>query len=93
MFKTKRDAERWIVQMGSSVFNGDFIDPRKGERPFADVIEVWKRRWVNLEPKTRAGYEQAAQPGGSTESHDLRELSSGPAWIRTRDRRIMSPLL
>lgn len=57
-FKAKRDAERWIVQMESSVFEGSYIDPRKGERPFADVIEVWKRRWVNLEPKTRAGYEQ-----------------------------------
>src|SRR5918999_373879 len=58
MFRTKRDAKRWIVQMESSVFQGDFIDPRKGERPFSDVIEVWKRRWVNLEPKTKAGYEQ-----------------------------------
>jgi integrase len=33
------------------------VDPRRADRPFREVVEAWRETWVNLEPKTRAGYE------------------------------------
>jgi integrase len=58
-FKTKSEALRWLTQQSASVMTGTHVDPRRGDRPFKEVVEAWRASWVNagLEPKTRAGYE------------------------------------
>jgi integrase len=58
-FRTKRDADEWLVQQQASILNGAHIAPREGERRFRDVYEVWREtRWPGLQPKTTARYGQ-----------------------------------
>jgi integrase len=56
-FETKREAEGWIKRQGANVLDGTHVDPRRGERLLAEVADAWRETWVDLEPKTRAGYE------------------------------------
>jgi integrase len=56
-FRTKQDAENWLVSQRSSVLTGTHIDPRQAERPFADVIAAWKEGWHRLSPTTKRRYE------------------------------------
>lgn len=56
-FRTKRDAERWLSQQQASVHAGVHVDPRSGERRFAELAAELRRTWADLEPKTRLGYE------------------------------------
>lgn len=57
VFRTKNLAERWLKKMDNDSYEGAYIDPRKGDRPFRAVADAWRSSWLNLEPKTRAGYE------------------------------------
>jgi integrase len=58
-FRTKREAEEWLVQQQASVITGDHISPREGERRFREVYDAWREtRWVGLEPTTTARYGQ-----------------------------------
>jgi integrase len=41
----------------SSVLTGTHIDPRQGERPFAEVVEARKESWHRIERSTAARYE------------------------------------
>jgi len=43
--------------METDALRGTYTDPRKGERPVAEVADAWRETWGDLEPKTRAGYE------------------------------------
>jgi integrase len=58
-FRTKREAEAWLVAQQASVLTGSHIAPSEGERRFRDVYDVWRvTRWPGLEPKTTARYGQ-----------------------------------
>jgi integrase len=56
-FATKREAERWLNEQKVAVQRGTHIDPANAERLFADVADAWRSTWLELEPKTKAGYE------------------------------------
>jgi integrase len=56
-FRTRREAEQWISAMDTDAARGAHIDPRKGDRPFAKVVEEWQATWADLAPKTRVGYQ------------------------------------
>lgn len=56
-FRSKALADRWLKKMDTDCYEGSYIDPRKGDKPFSVVADAWRRSWISLEPKTRAGYE------------------------------------
>lgn len=56
-FRRKGAAQRWITDMDSAVYSGSYVDPRKADRPFLEVVDAWRTTWIDLEPKTKAGYE------------------------------------
>ena len=59
VFKTKRDAERWLARQETRVDDGTFINPRRSERPFSEVYDAWRSSWVgHLQPLTTDRYEQ-----------------------------------
>jgi integrase len=55
-FGTKREAERWLTAQKGSVQRGEHIDPKDNLRLFEQVVDAWEATWVDLEPKTQAGY-------------------------------------
>lgn len=55
-FSTKREAEAWLTAQRASIQRGEHIDPKDNQRLFEQVVEEWQATWVDLEPKTRAGY-------------------------------------
>ena len=58
-FRTKREAEDWLVSQQAAVLAGTHIGPRQSERPFKDVIDAWKESWgARLSPTTARRYEQ-----------------------------------
>jgi len=57
VFPTRREAERWLNEQRVSVQRGTHIDPAQSQRRVRDVAEAWRETWVELEPKTKAGYE------------------------------------
>lgn len=46
-----------MTQQAAAIARGEWIDPADGERTFAAVADEWRETWVDLEPKTRQGYE------------------------------------
>jgi integrase len=56
VFRREADAKRWLVQQSSAQLTGTHIDPRNADRPFRDVVAVFRETWIDLEPKTKAGY-------------------------------------
>ncbi|HEX4483531.1 MAG TPA: tyrosine-type recombinase/integrase [Solirubrobacteraceae bacterium] len=56
-FRTKTEAQDWLLEMQHSAKTGTFIDPAASARRFADVVDEWRGTWADLEPKTKAGYE------------------------------------
>lgn len=56
-FPTKLRAEKWIEQQDADAWAGSWVDPHDSERLFSEVVESWRDTWMNLEPKTRAGYD------------------------------------
>ena len=50
--------------MDTDAPRGDYIHPRRSDKPFSAGAETWRQSWIALEPKTRAGYESilAAHP-------------------------------
>ncbi len=57
VFRRKDEAERWLVQQSNAQLTGTHIDPRNADRPFRDVVVLFRDTWIDLEPKTKAGYE------------------------------------
>lgn len=55
-FDTKREAERWLTSQRAAIQRGDHINPNDNQRYFEQVVEAWQATWLDLEPKTRAGY-------------------------------------
>ena len=56
-FRRKDIAQRWLTDMDSSAYSGSYVDPRRTDRPLSQVASEWQESWLNLEPKTKAGYE------------------------------------
>ena len=56
-FRTKVEAEQWLHSQQADLQRGEYIDPRKADSGFPTVVAAWKGTWINIEPKTRAGYE------------------------------------
>lgn len=56
-FPRKTEAERWLRAQQVSVDRGIHIDPNSADRRFIHVVGAWRRTWLELEPKTKAGYE------------------------------------
>jgi integrase len=55
--RTRADADRWLTGVKSQLNSGDFIDPRRGRRLFADWADDWLSTTAHVRPKTRAHYE------------------------------------
>jgi integrase len=55
--RTRADADRWLTGIKSQLNTGDFIDPRRGRRLFADWADDWLSTTAHVRPKTRAHYE------------------------------------
>lgn len=59
VFKTKKDADRWLARQETTADDGTFLNPRRSERPFSEVYEAWRSSWAGrLEPLTTDRYEQ-----------------------------------
>jgi integrase len=56
-FDRRLDGDRWLTEQRASVQRGTHIDPRNTERRLRIVVDGWRSTWVDLEPKTKAGYE------------------------------------
>lgn len=58
VFRTKREAEDWLVQQQAAVLGGTHISPRQADRPFGDVLDAWQESWDGrLSPTTLRRYE------------------------------------
>jgi integrase len=55
-FGTRREAERWLMSQKAAIQRGEHIDPKDHHRMFEDVAAAWEATWLDLEPKTKAGY-------------------------------------
>lgn len=55
-FETRREAEKWLTSQKAAIQRGDHIDPRDNQRLFEQVVDAWQATWLDLEPKTKAGY-------------------------------------
>lgn len=55
-FPTRREAEAWLTGQKEAVRRGDHADPRQADRLLSDLAEEWRSTWIDLEPKTIAGY-------------------------------------
>jgi integrase len=57
-FSSEREAKDWLVSQQASALQGTWVDPRKAERPFSDVLAAWKESWPGrLSPTTARRYE------------------------------------
>lgn len=56
-FRTRREAEKWLTSQKAGIQRGEHIDPRDNHRQFEQVAEAWQATWLDLEPKTKAGYQ------------------------------------
>lgn len=57
-FRTKTDAERWLVKIEAQISEGRWLDPAEGRT----TVSAWADRWyasasTELKPKTRSLYE------------------------------------
>lgn len=72
-FRTRVEAEAWVAQQQTSILDGTWLDPRRAQRRFDSVVEVWRESWpARLEPKTIAGYDQCLR------THILPEFGHRP---------------
>src|SRR5262245_50089799 len=44
-FGSKREAEDWIAQQRAAQIQGTYVDPRRADRPFAEILEAWQESW------------------------------------------------
>jgi integrase len=56
-FRTKAEAERYVVQMKANVARNEYSDPLAGKTKIKDVYQDWLPSTANLKPKTRASYD------------------------------------
>jgi integrase len=84
-FDRRKEAERWLTEQKSSVHRGLHIDPRDTERRFIHVADAWRATWLELEPKTKAGYDSILNKHILPRWQDARigavDAGSVQAWI------------
>jgi integrase len=56
-FPLRKEAERWLRNQQVAVDRGTHIDPTTGGQRVGAVVASWRATWIDLEPKTKAGYE------------------------------------
>src|SRR4051812_5016245 len=56
-FERRADAEHWLTNQAAAVLRGEHVSPVGGRAPFAALADDWRETWINLEPKTKVGYE------------------------------------
>lgn len=54
-FRTKRDAERWLVATEAEMMRGDWLDPEAGSIPLGEYADRWVRE-RDLKTRTREEY-------------------------------------
>lgn len=55
-FRNKAIATRWLQEQDTNAYAGTYVDPRKSDRPLHQVADEWQDTWLDLAPKTKAGY-------------------------------------
>ncbi|MGW9167905.1 site-specific integrase [Agromyces sp. NPDC055658] len=58
-FKTKRDAERYLISVESAKDRGEWVDPGKSRVTVGEWAEHWYAAQIQLKPTTRSGYRHA----------------------------------
>lgn len=67
-FRTKREAESFLVTVETSKLRGEWVDPSRSRVRFAEIAEAWYGSKIRVKPTTRSGYRN------SLDKHVL------PAW-------------
>ncbi len=79
-FPTKREAQAWLGDQLHALRHGNHIDPRKGGRTFATVVEAWREtEMARLAPKSRERYDAVIR------GYLLPEWGGTPANAITRE--------
>jgi len=55
-FKTKRDAERFLISVESAKDRGEWVDPGRSRVTVGEWAEHWYEAQIQLKPTTRSGY-------------------------------------
>lgn len=55
-FRVKSVAARWLQEQDTNAYQGTYVDPRKSDKPLSAVADEWQDTWLDLAPKTAAGY-------------------------------------
>lgn len=61
LFATREEAEAWVRDELSAMYNNEWTDPEKGKQKFGDFYETWFKWWEqnkNPKPKTVLGYRE-----------------------------------
>jgi integrase len=53
---TKREAVEWLDKQKQGANSGSFVDPRRANRPFTEVVDAYLATKVHRAPKTRGGH-------------------------------------
>jgi integrase len=56
VFKTKREAEKFLARVDADMQRGNWLDPAAGRVTYAEIAEEWLRTVVHLKPRTVSGY-------------------------------------
>lgn len=56
-FPTKYEAERWLTEQRAAIHRGQHISPASTEQRVGAVADEWRGTWIELKPKTKAGYD------------------------------------
>ncbi len=71
-FPSQQAAAGWLASLQTDLARGAWVDPRRGEEPFADYATAWLTQRVDLRPRTHELY------GGLLERHLLPYHGSTP---------------
>lgn len=84
-FPLRKEAERWLTEQKASVHRGLHIDPRDTDRRFSHIVDAWRATWLELEPKTKAGYDSILSKHLLPRWKDARigavDTASVQAWV------------
>ena len=61
-FKLKRDAQRWLDEVATSVVTGQYVDPRAGRVAWNE----WTESWMTRQTWTQGTREAAATAGSQS---------------------------
>ena len=79
-FRTEREAKAWLVGQQAAEQVGGWIDPRKADRPFAEVVADWQQGFGRLSPNTARRYRSIC------DTYLLPEFGASPVGAITHER-------